>query len=76
MRSQAAWETALYLLEQLHAHFARDPNREQVEALFGAHAMADPHAYLSAVSALVWTFVGGITSIATSWLGRQRQTKE
>ena len=37
--------------------------------------MADP-AYLSAVAALVGTFVGGITSIATSWLGQQRQTKE
>ena len=32
VRSQAAWESALYLLEQLHAHFARDPSREQVEA--------------------------------------------
>jgi hypothetical protein len=32
VRSHAAWETALYLLEQLHARFARDPNREQVEA--------------------------------------------
>jgi len=31
---------------------------------------------LSAVAALVGTFVGGITSIATSWLGQQRQTKE
>ena len=37
--------------------------------------MAEP-AYLSAVAALVGTFVGGITSIATSWLGQQRQTKE
>jgi hypothetical protein len=27
-------------------------------------------------AALVGTFVGGITSIATSWLGQQRQTKE
>jgi len=31
---------------------------------------------LCAVAALVGTFVGGITSIATSWLGQQRQTKE
>src|SRR6266852_5579897 len=37
--------------------------------------MAEP-AYLSAVAALVGTFVGGITSIATSWLGQQRQTRE
>ena len=37
--------------------------------------MAEP-AYLSAVAALVGTFVGGITLIATSWLGQQRQTKE
>jgi hypothetical protein len=38
--------------------------------------MADSTAYLSAVAALVGTFVGGITSIATSWLGQQRQTRE
>ena len=38
--------------------------------------MANSAAYLSAVAALVGTFVGGITSIATSWLGQQRQTKE
>src|SRR6266567_7133745 len=38
--------------------------------------MADSAAYLSAVAALVGTFVGGITSIATSWLGQQRQTRE
>jgi hypothetical protein len=38
--------------------------------------MAGSAAYLSAVAALVGTFVGGITSIATSWLGQQRQTKE
>jgi len=38
--------------------------------------MADPAAYMSAFAALVGTFVGGITSIATSWLGQQRQTKE
>ena len=38
--------------------------------------MAESAAYLSAVAALVGTFVGGITSIATSWLGQQRQTKE
>jgi hypothetical protein len=38
--------------------------------------MVDSPAYLSAVAALVGTFVGGITSIATSWLGQQRQTKE
>ena len=38
--------------------------------------MNDAAPYLSAVAALVGTFVGGITSIATSWLGQQRQTKE
>ena len=38
--------------------------------------MVDSATYLSAVAALVGTFVGGITSIATSWLGQQRQTKE
>jgi hypothetical protein len=38
--------------------------------------MTDAAPYLSAVAALVGTFVGGITSIATSWLGQQRQTKE
>src|SRR5712672_1093159 len=38
--------------------------------------MVESAAYLSAVAALVGTFVGGITSIATSWLGQQRQTKE
>jgi hypothetical protein len=38
--------------------------------------MVDSPAYLSAVAALVGTFVGGITSIATSWLGQQRQSKE
>ena len=38
--------------------------------------MVDSTAYLSAVAALVGTFVGGITSIATSWLGQQRQTME
>jgi hypothetical protein len=38
--------------------------------------MAESAAYLSAVAALVGTFVGGVTSIATSWLGQQRQTKE
>jgi hypothetical protein len=38
--------------------------------------MADPTAYMSAVAALIGTFVGGVTSIATSWLGQQRQTKE
>jgi hypothetical protein len=37
--------------------------------------MIDP-AYISAFAALVGTFVGGITSIATSWLGQQRQSKE
>ena len=30
LRSQDAWEVALYLLEQLHAHLARDPSRERV----------------------------------------------
>ena len=38
--------------------------------------MNDTAPYLSAVAALIGTFVGGITSIATSWLGQQRQTKE
>jgi gas vesicle protein len=38
--------------------------------------VTDSATYLSAVAALVGTFVGGITSIATSWLGQQRQTKE
>jgi hypothetical protein len=37
--------------------------------------MADS-SYLSAVAALVGTFVGGMTSIATPWLGQQRQIKE
>ena len=32
VRSQAAWETALCLLEQLHAHLAGDSKREQVGA--------------------------------------------
>jgi hypothetical protein len=38
--------------------------------------MTDATPYLSAAAALVGTFVGGITSVATSWLGQQRQTKE
>jgi hypothetical protein len=38
--------------------------------------MADSAAYMSAFAALVGTFVGGVTSIATSRLGQQRQTKE
>jgi gas vesicle protein len=38
--------------------------------------MADSAAYMSAFAALVGTFVGGITSIATTWIGQQRQTKE
>jgi hypothetical protein len=38
--------------------------------------MVEPATYLSAFAALVGTFVGGITSITTSWLGQQRQTKE
>jgi hypothetical protein len=29
VRSQAAWETALHLLEQLHTHLARNQSREQ-----------------------------------------------
>jgi gas vesicle protein len=33
-------------------------------------------AYMSALAALIGTFVGGITSIATSWMGQQRQSKE
>jgi hypothetical protein len=32
VRSQATQEAALYLLERLHAHLARDPNLEQVGA--------------------------------------------
>jgi len=32
VRSQAAREAALYLLEQLHAHLARDPSLEHVGA--------------------------------------------
>jgi gas vesicle protein len=43
---------------------------------FGTQVVTDSATYLSAVAALVGTFVGGITSIATSWLGQQRQTKE
>jgi hypothetical protein len=43
---------------------------------FGIQVVTDSATYLSAVAALVGTFVGGITSIATSWLGQQRQTKE
>jgi hypothetical protein len=38
--------------------------------------MVNPAAYMSAFAALVGTFVGGITSIATSWMGQQRQTTE
>ena len=38
--------------------------------------MTDGAPYLSAAAALIGTFVGGITSVATSWLGQQRQTKE
>jgi hypothetical protein len=38
--------------------------------------MTDAAPYLSAAAALAGTFVGGITSVATSWLGLQRQTKE
>jgi hypothetical protein len=38
--------------------------------------MADSAAYMSAFAALVGTFVGGITSIVTSWLGQHRQTNE
>jgi hypothetical protein len=38
--------------------------------------MTDSAAYMSAFAALVGTFVGGITSIATSWIGQQRQTRE
>ena len=38
--------------------------------------MAESAAYMSAFAALVGTFVGGITSIATSWIGQQRQTRE
>jgi len=32
VRSQAAWETALYLLEQLQAHLGRETSRDQVGA--------------------------------------------
>jgi hypothetical protein len=42
----------------------------------GTQAVTNSATYLSAVAALVGTFVGGITSIATSWLGQQRQTTE
>ena len=38
--------------------------------------MADFAAYMSAFAALVGTFVGGITSIATTWIGQQRHSKE
>jgi hypothetical protein len=38
--------------------------------------MANSAAYLSAVAALIGTFVGGVTSIATSWQSQQRQTNE
>jgi len=37
--------------------------------------MIEP-AVVPAISALVGTFVGGITSIATSWIGQQRLSKE
>jgi hypothetical protein len=37
--------------------------------------MIDP-AYVSAFAALIGTFVGGVTSIATSWLGQRYQTIE
>jgi gas vesicle protein len=37
--------------------------------------MTDP-AYISALAALIGTFVGGVTSIATSWLGQRYQSKE
>ena len=30
VRSQATWEAALFLLEQLHAHLGRDPSLEQL----------------------------------------------
>jgi hypothetical protein len=30
VRSQATWEAAFLLLEQLHAHLARDPSLEQL----------------------------------------------
>jgi hypothetical protein len=32
VRSQDAWEAALYLLEQLQAHLGRDTSQEQVGA--------------------------------------------
>jgi hypothetical protein len=38
--------------------------------------MTGSSAYLPAVAALVGTFVGGVTSVATSGLGQQRQAKE
>jgi hypothetical protein len=31
VRSQAAWESALYILEELHVHLARDASRQQLE---------------------------------------------
>jgi hypothetical protein len=33
-------------------------------------------AYITALSAIVGTFVGGVTSIATSWVGQRYQIKE
>ncbi len=33
-------------------------------------------AYIPAVAALFGTFIGGITSIATTWIGQYHQTKE
>jgi hypothetical protein len=33
-------------------------------------------AYISAFSALLGTFIGGVTSIAASWVGRRYQIKE
>jgi hypothetical protein len=38
--------------------------------------MADAAPYLSAVAAVAGTIVGGVTSVATTWLGQQRQTKD
>jgi hypothetical protein len=38
--------------------------------------MTDSAAYMFAFAALVGTFVGGVTSIATSWLGQQSLSKD
>jgi hypothetical protein len=59
-----------------HRQEVRHQSSGDACAITGGISMADSTAYLSAVAALVGTFVGGVTSIATSWLGQQRQTRE